>query len=276
MTISWRSALPEMLAVRLPDPTASGVCWQADERTFLLEIPDIARFRVKDGEVAYASLGDLDDRAIRMFGAGLPAAAAWIQQGYFTLHASAVATPSGAVLFAGSSAVGKSAVAAALAQRGYPVLADEVAPLNLSASGPLTLVASPDAPLLLWRDVMKELGMDAEKYTPLRPGLPRYVVDGLGIPNPAPSSYAVRSIYLLGTRNDPGILLTQIDGGRSVLAVMENAFNRYLPQPSHLRQRTFVELTAQLAKTPVYRLMRPNAKRPIGPLVDRIAGEIAL
>ena len=126
MTIIWRAKSPDLLATALPTPIASGVYWQADAATFLMEVPQIARFQVRAGVVEYTCLGSLEEAAVRAVGSGLPVAAAWVLQGYLALHAAAVATPTGTVILAGPSTAGKSVLAATLAARGCPVLADEI------------------------------------------------------------------------------------------------------------------------------------------------------
>ena len=51
------------------------------------------------------------------------------------LHASAVRVNGRAVLFCGSSGAGKSTLAAALAQRGYPLVTDDVCTLSIGEAG---------------------------------------------------------------------------------------------------------------------------------------------
>ncbi|MCB9139781.1 MAG: hypothetical protein H6642_15670 [Caldilineaceae bacterium] len=274
MTISWQRVSAATLKTILP--TASGVYWQADAATFTLEIPDYARFWVRAGTIRYACLGDLGDATVRLFGGGLPAAAAWVQKGYLALHAAAVATPDGVVLFAGSSASGKSTLAAAMAQRGYPVLADEVAPLCLAGTAPLAIDATSNCSVLLWQDAIIKLDLDPADYTPLRYGLPRYIVNGLGIPCVSSLRTDVRAIYLLNLHNDPPILQMQLDGSRRVLAITNASFNRYLPQSPDFRQRTFLQLAVKLADVPTYRLVRPRAGWSISELADRVLEDITV
>ena len=69
-------------------------------------------------------------------------------RGDFSLHASAVATASGAVAFAGPHGVGKSTTAAALGRRGLPVVTDDV--LRLTQAGDTWLAHPVGGILRLW------------------------------------------------------------------------------------------------------------------------------
>ena len=71
-------------------------------------------------------------------------------RGVVCLHASVVASPAGAVAFVGPPQAGKSTTAALLAQAGYPVLSDDVAPLWLVND---VVMVQPTHPRLrLWED----------------------------------------------------------------------------------------------------------------------------
>jgi hypothetical protein len=258
MSLVWEEVAAAQLPTSVPAPVAAGVYWQADADTFLLELPNVVRFYVERGAIRYARLGEADAATVRLIGGGLPTAAAWVQRRGLALHAAAVATPAGAVVLAGASASGKSVLAATLAQRGYPSLADEVTPLTLVDDCPLSLAAHREAELLLWQDALTHLGLDAVALTPVRPGLPRFAVAGLAAPPPVADNPAVAAIFLLGVHNQPEVRSAQLEGRNRMLAVMNAAYNRYLPQSPTLRQRSFLQVTAKLAITPVYRLLRPR------------------
>jgi len=69
-------------------------------------------------------------------------------QNIFCLHASAVLSPAGAVLFAGPSGAGKSTLAARLsAQHGFRRLTDDITPFTADASGCLVLPHFPQLKL---------------------------------------------------------------------------------------------------------------------------------
>jgi hypothetical protein len=276
MSVVWEEVAAAQLPSALAAPAAAGVYWQADADTFLLELPNVVRFLVERGAIRYARLGDDASAAtVRMIGGGLPTAAAWVQRGCLALHAAAVATPAGAVVLAGASASGKSVLAATLAQRGYPILADEVTPLGVSDDCPLSLAAHQHAEPLLWQDALTHLGLDAVALTPVRPGLARFAVAGLAAPSPVADKPAVAAIFLLGVHNQPEVRCTQLEGRSRVLAVMNAAYNRYLPQSPALRQRTFLQVTAQLAATPVYWLLRPRSGWSAPAVADCLLEHIA-
>ena len=74
-----------------------------------------------------------------------------------TLHASAVAVDGGAVLLAGGSGAGKPSLAAAFVQRGYGLLADDIAGVVVDRERRAT--ALPAFPCLrLWDDALDSLG----------------------------------------------------------------------------------------------------------------------
>lgn len=108
------------------------------------------------GEVSVSSTGrrlvwrpgddEARDRPELILGPGLVLALAF--GGVFCLHASAVLTPLGAVLFAGPSGAGKSTLAARLsAQHGFPRLADDIAPLRVGPNGAFVLPHFPQLKL---------------------------------------------------------------------------------------------------------------------------------
>lgn len=74
------------------------------------------------------------------------------QLGYPTLHASAVASPLGAIGFLGPRGQGKSTMAAAFVRRGMPLLTDDVLPLRATAHG---IAAFPSVPYMkLWPETV--------------------------------------------------------------------------------------------------------------------------
>ena len=100
--------------------------WESAPGLFLLEVDGVARYLVREGREIVVERAGNDDGAVTAFLLGSVLAACLQQRGILTLHASAMATDDGAVLFAGHSGVGKSTLMAALTERGYAMLSDDV------------------------------------------------------------------------------------------------------------------------------------------------------
>lgn len=83
-------------------------------------------------------------------------------QGRVILHASAVVVDGTAVAFSGPHGIGKSTLAAALAQAGYPLLTDDMLPLAQRPGGFLAMYSVPR--LKLWRDSLEALGEDPARF----------------------------------------------------------------------------------------------------------------
>jgi hypothetical protein len=159
------------VAPRLEGRTGGGALYEVAPDKFLLCLDGVARYLVSGGAVITidrAPGGDED--AVRLFLLGSVFGALLHQRGLVPLHASAIETPKGAVLFAGGSGSGKSAVAAAFHTRGYRVIADEICAIN---GGFPTAEVVPAIPrLLLWPDIIEQVGSPA--VCPVRVNLKKY------------------------------------------------------------------------------------------------------
>ncbi|HYP07360.1 MAG TPA: hypothetical protein VER03_14100, partial [Bryobacteraceae bacterium] len=90
-------------------------------------------------------------------------------------HASCVRIGEGAVAFCGSSGAGKSTIAAGFEREGYPVLADDISVIDLSApGGPMVLPSFPR--IKLWRDAIDAFAVSTENLERSRPALEKYHV----------------------------------------------------------------------------------------------------
>jgi hypothetical protein len=141
---------------RIDNPRQRGACFQARAGEMLLWLDGIARFLVADGRAITIEreVGATDER-IRALALASPLAALLLQRGLLALHASAIATPEGAVVFTGPAASGKSTIAAKFAQQGARILADDITALRVDEDGGTFVL--PGTPLLrVWPEALKE------------------------------------------------------------------------------------------------------------------------
>src|SRR6202161_2540124 len=147
--------------VRCPAPAPdlenapyAGVLWHAGPGGFHFVVPRVARYLVSAGNLVHIEpWASADDLQVRRFLRMTPAAALYLQRGIPVLHAAVAADAAGdAVVLAGDSGAGKSVLLAALVQRGWGLLTDDLAPVTLDDAG--VPVAVPTWPEVnLWPDV---------------------------------------------------------------------------------------------------------------------------
>ena len=102
----------------------------------LLQVACIGRFWVHDGtEIVLAPASDAREDDLRLIVWGTAFGALLHQRGLLGLHASAIMVPEGSVAFAGPSGVGKSTLATACWQQGYPILADDICVIAAADDG---------------------------------------------------------------------------------------------------------------------------------------------
>ena len=240
----------------LPAPARAGVrsvVWEAAPGGFVLNVDGVARYLVTGGcDVTVEPRGG-DDRDVGHFLAGPVFVALLRQRGVVAFRASAIATEAGAVLFAGGSGVGKSALLAGLVARGHAMLADAATAVVPDGSGrPEALPAFPR--IHLWADALDALGSRGRAGETVRAGVEKY-------PVPAQRFHAaplpVRAVYVLGAHNRSGVELVPIQPGNAFELLCLYTCRTPFPDaagggPAHFR------IVSTLARrTPVVHVGRP-------------------
>lgn len=168
-----RGIVPESLG----GTTASGPTWQIAGKQFLLRIPDIARFLLNDGhEIVFAPESDEAADDIPIFILGTVFGILLHQREQIVLHASAVRVNDRAVLFCGASGAGKSTLAAALAQRGYPLVTDDFCTLAAQTAG-APMVYPDGRQLKLWAQAIDRLDLAQSRGERVRKSLEKFYVE---------------------------------------------------------------------------------------------------
>jgi hypothetical protein len=207
------------VAPELSGCTARGGLFEVSPSRFLLRLDGIARYLVTGGDqIVIDPAPEADADSVRLFLLGSVFGALLHQRRLLPLHGSAIETPKGVVLFAGHSGTGKSSVAAAFYRRGYRVVADEICALD----GNFVHSAAPR--LLLWQDVVEELGLWSDAVRQVRPNLKKYNVPlgGGVLGDPLP----VHAIYILNIANGPDLRISRLAGIEKLQALIQYTFRR--------------------------------------------------
>ena len=140
------------------------------------------------------------------------------------LHASAIRTPRGAVLFAGHSGIGKSTLLAALTERGHALIADDVTGIDLDAEGrPVALSSFPG--VQLWAPAMAKLGWDRTRAREkVRAGREKYEVP---IDRFADTPTPLRGIFVLTAHNRESFAIEPAAPAAALALLAEHTYRRW-------------------------------------------------
>ena len=194
--------------------------WSAEKNYFELNAKGIAYFSVRNGNTIYIDPYDgTPNEDLRFVLLGSVLAALLQQRRFLTLHAGAIQTPRGAILFVGPSGNGKSTLTAAFAQRGYTIISDDVVALEVSNHA---IIVSPSFPKLrLWGDSVSKLKMQTDHLTKSRAGMEKYL---LPLQKFLKTTEPLYKIYVLGVHNQSTTLFHQMSGSKKIPALLENTY----------------------------------------------------
>lgn len=257
----------------LDTPVNRGVLYQAAPAQFLLQMPKIARYWVRNGdEILVTPDPQAQEAEIRIFLLGTVWAALLHQRGLLVLHASGIATPEGAVIFIGRSSAGKSSLAAAFYQRGYQILGDDTIAVDIVGGKALAYPTFPQ--LRIWPDMLPPLEITAEQTLPLRPKLPKRV---LPVPDRF-STYAqpVRAIYLLHSHIQDEIKLEKFEGMSRFTVLLNQTFREKFLGGLGVRPAHFQKVSQVAQKTYIASLVRPDQSPNFERLIETIKQDLAI
>lgn len=243
---------------------------QLKEREALFNVSGYARFWVRDGRsIVVTPESGVDEAEIQVFLLGSVFGALCHQRGLVTLHASAVRLPDGgAALFAGPSGIGKSTVAAALMQRGYEVICDDLSVLRKQPDG--VYHVAPGIPRLrLWDDVVSFLEIDRATLTQTRPALEKFNLPLTGSPDlvSAPVRKIIQLRYETPTQPTGVQLVSRAVGIRRI---MEEVYQKRQARFMGLRAGQFLECVALSRQVEVYQAIRRMDAKGIPILIEQL------
>ena len=164
------------------------------------------------------------------------------------LHASAVATARGAVVFAGSPGMGKSTVAAALAQRGCPLIADDFLVVDQHGRHPMALPSGLEP--RLWPDSLEAILPGRRRRFPLvsQRSVKRRVAGEL-VRSTQP--WPIAGVFVLTAAERIGV--QPMSPGAAVPALTATTFVGRIDERAVVRD-TFARVTSLVRRVPVRRL----------------------
>jgi hypothetical protein len=251
----------------LPGAAMIRVCTQARPGQFLLTLEHVAKYLVEDGNcITIEPASGVTNDEVRLFLMGAVWSALLLQRGLLPLHGSAIRVKDGAVVLAGPTGNGKSTLAAALLERGFPVIADELCALAVKEnSPPLLLPGFPQ--ILLWADSLRKLEMDIQRLAPVRPDLEKYILplENNTVQEPLP----LERLYILNTGNTPSITISSLRGVKKNHALIDCTYRVHQVAGHGLSMAHFQQCADAARYIEIKRLERPVVPFDLESLIKR-------
>jgi hypothetical protein len=160
----------------LANAAQTGPTWEMVGDRLLLRVPGVARFLLRAGrEIVFEPEDGVPADAAAVFLTGTVFGILLHQRERIVLHASAVRVGNKAVLFCGSSGAGKSTLAAALVQRGFPLLVDDFCAIGPDPTG-APVAHSDGRQLKLWAQAIEHLDLVDRRGAAVRSKFEKFYV----------------------------------------------------------------------------------------------------
>ena len=223
-----------------------------------LELPKLGRFSVESGrKITVTHNSDIEPVEILPFLYGTCMGASLYQRGIIPLHGSAVLTKKGAVLFLGVSGAGKSTTAAALMQRGYSIISDDISAVSLTEKKAELIPSNTD--LKLWKRSLDMLKKTPEGLIPVRNKLEKYYLPLKT--EYANKSYPVHKIYILNTHNEESIEFSEpLKGKEKFNRIQYHAYRKKFIKGLNRHKEYFNTMMSLLSKAEVKTVTRPSIR----------------
>lgn len=191
--------------------------WLCNKTTWLV---------VENGEkIGYCLTGDGFPAYLQSYILGFGMAMLGMQRGEMAIHCSAVAAEDGAVLIAGESGAGKSTVTTAFLEKGYRLMADDMAFVEVKEDG--KAVVKPAFPYQkLCRNVATEKGHTLEDLIYINEEKDKFLVpfEGEFLLQEVP----LKAFVMLGVRDTDEVVSQEVTGLSKFPVYTQNLFLRHL------------------------------------------------
>jgi hypothetical protein len=240
--------------------------YEVNEREAFYWWDGVGRFHVANGDsIVVDPAPGADRREILSLILGPFIAIIMHQRGRLVLHGSGVEVDGGVIAFIADSGGGKSTTAAAFMAAGYPVVSDDLLPIELDVEG-APLVYPGGTQIKLWPEAIEAIGRDPE-------GLPRVIGPRdkrmLGVDERLAGSTPIplRAIYVL--RISDALAIEPLAPNEALVELARNSFVAPLVDQMGTSKRHFMQLAELVRRVPVISLERPLRLEMLGEVVKR-------
>lgn len=224
----------------------------------MFQVQDTAIFSIQDGKRIVVSplYGSKEDK-IRLYILGTCMGVIMMQKRILPLHGSAVAINGKAYAFVGDKGAGKSTLATAFINKGYPFISDDLTPVTLtSEKKPIITPSYPQQKL--WRESLEGFGMRQSDFKPLFERENKFAV-------PVSCNFITKPLPLAGvfelvrTENE-NIQIMPIPKLERLFTLFNHTFRSFLVPRLGLLDWHFNCLASFINQIDMYQLQRPSSR----------------
>ncbi|SDW26938.1 ATP-binding cassette domain-containing protein [Paenibacillus sp. PDC88] len=240
--------------------------FQSKGNQFLFQIPEVGIFHVVEGTrvtVMPYALHDLS--RVRLYLLGTCMGVVMLQRKILPLHGSAVVIDGEVYAFVGESGAGKSTLSAALVNRGYNLISDDVIAVSMSSCNPVVYPAYPQQKLNAYS--LDMLDMESTSF--------RIIQDEWKYAVPRKQCFSQDEMTLAGVfelvaSGSAEVQLDSVGPFEGINLLQVHTYRLPLVKRLQLLEWHFKEVTQVANRTQLYRLHRPLDQVTIEQLVDTV------
>jgi len=252
--------------VHLSEPYTVRGLYQANKHALLLSLPSVASYHVMRDSVVVSPCESASDDAVRLFLFGSAIGALLHLNGVLALHGSAVRLKSGgAAVFTGNSTAGKSTLAAALGQRGYMPIADDIAAIRFDEHG-VAWVYPGLSRTKLWSDALRSLNFAPQALERVRDGIDKFILPVETWQAPERLSH----VYEITPREHGDVELRSLAGMDKIELLDRQTYRRRFLDALEAKGPHIRRLAQLASQVSVQTIVRPRNRATLVEMVDAL------
>ena len=226
-----------------------------NELDFFLDIKNVARYRVSDGQkIEVFPYENADKESVCLFPEGSAMGAVLHQRGLLPFHGSSFVYKGKGIMICGHSGIGKSSVTAVFCREGSNFINDDITPVAVSDS--TTTILPLKTRIKLWYDSLRKLEIDFNQLQRIRPDLDKFY---LPMEKRAASEHKLDHIFILSSHQKDVFLAMELEGMRKYNALRQQIYRRiYLKGMPETEKKYFRQLFSVAANVRVTYIIRPQ------------------
>ena len=204
----------------IPDVILHGLYYQIKPNVLRLQIPNVAKFIVRNGEkIVIEPIGNMDIKSIRTFILGPCIAILLMQRDLFLMRGLVIKVKNFSISLIGDIETTPLSITASFIKRGYAVLSDEICIINQQ------LETLPSCPYrCIWLYSKWQQAIYGRRYIQSRQNIPKYIVPFKK--NFYPEALPLKKIFILNaSSNNKTNELGFLSGSKKIYALQKNIYN---------------------------------------------------